>query len=197
MITLFALGFPVAIVLIDNKRKQKKLDKEVEQERQRLERERAKYKREEEERAYWENLKKKEREEAQEAWKEAVEAALTDRKEEERVEPKKPYTPPTVEVIHPKKARTYSELLLDPRWRDKRLEILKRDNGICQYCGKQEHSMHVHHKYYMKYPDGKKLPPWNYPDDALITLCEHCHKWWHSTHKYKVYWHKYDNEYEY
>lgn len=128
--------------------------------------------------------------------------------------PKKPYVPPRVDVIEaikhqpksqgrtlplptPKKARTYSELLLDPRWRDKRLEILKRDNGACQYCGKQEHSMHVHHKYYMKYPDGKKLPPWNYPNDALITLCENCHKWWHSTHKYKVYWHKYDNEYEY
>lgn len=31
-------------------------------------------------------------------------------------------------------------------------------------------TLHVHHKYY---EPGKK--PWEYPDEALITLCESCH----------------------
>ena len=37
--------------------------------------------------------------------------------------------------------------------------------------------LNVHHKYYIK---GKA--PWEYEDDALITLCEDCHKKAHLTH---------------
>lgn len=33
------------------------------------------------------------------------------------------------------------------------------------------HGLNVHHNYYTR---GKK--PWEYPDDALVTLCEDCHK---------------------
>jgi 5-methylcytosine-specific restriction endonuclease McrA len=35
--------------------------------------------------------------------------------------------------------------------------------------------LNVHHKYYIQ---GHK--PWDYKDDALVTLCEDCHKRWHE-----------------
>ena len=37
--------------------------------------------------------------------------------------------------------------------------------------------LNVHHKFYIK-----GLAPWEYEDDALITLCEDCHKKIHQTH---------------
>ena len=86
---------------------------------------------------------------------------------------------------------SYSELLTLPEWIEKRNIILDRDNHKCQYCGKT-HDLQVHHKYYSKYPNNKLVDPWNYPNDALITLCSKCHKWIHSQKKNKVYYRKYD-----
>jgi len=65
----------------------------------------------------------------------------------------------------------YSDLLRDPRWQKKRLEIMQRDNFICQICGDGESTLNVHHKYY--FHDKK---PWEYDNCTLITLCEECHK---------------------
>ena len=45
---------------------------------------------------------------------------------------------------------TYSEKLKDPRWQKKRLEIMDRDNFICQLCGDSETTLNVHHKRYLK-----------------------------------------------
>lgn len=39
------------------------------------------------------------------------------------------------------------------------------------YLSKEPVELHVHHKYYV---DGRK--PWDYPNDALITLCSECHE---------------------
>ena len=64
----------------------------------------------------------------------------------------------------------YAELLRDPRWQKKRLEILSRDNFTCLGCGDQERTLHVHHCYYKK---GNL--PWEYADTSLATLCEVCH----------------------
>ena len=75
----------------------------------------------------------------------------------------------------------YAEKLEDPRWKAKRLEILKRDNCTCQWCG-STHNLQVHHHYYVW---GRE--PWEYDDKALITVCRRCHKWWHSTHQNRVY----------
>lgn len=41
--------------------------------------------------------------------------------------------------------------------------------------------LHVHHKYYQK----NKLP-WDYPDNALVTLCWLCHKKLHAKEKIKI-----------
>lgn len=65
----------------------------------------------------------------------------------------------------------YSELLKDPRWQRKRLEVLNRDNWTCQMCGSTEKTLHVHHQYYIK-----DFDPWDYCSTLLVTLCHECHK---------------------
>lgn len=64
----------------------------------------------------------------------------------------------------------YSELLKDPRWQKKRLEILQRDNWACTVCRNTERTLHVHHTRYLYNKD-----PWDYDDMHLITLCDSCH----------------------
>lgn len=70
--------------------------------------------------------------------------------------------------------KTYSELLSDPRWQKKRLEVMERDNFTCQHCGCTDRKLNIHHKYYMD-----KHNPWDYPLNAFITLCDKCH---HNEH---------------
>ena len=67
-------------------------------------------------------------------------------------------------------ADTYSDKLKDPRWQKKRLEIMQRDEFMCQCCYDTESMLTVHHKYYIHGKD-----PWDYPDELLITLCNNCH----------------------
>ena len=68
-------------------------------------------------------------------------------------------------------AKSYAEKLRDPRWQKKRLEILERDEWMCQRCQDSENTLHVHH---LRYFVGKD--PWDYDDRLLITLCESCHE---------------------
>jgi hypothetical protein len=65
----------------------------------------------------------------------------------------------------------YAELLHDPRWFKKRLEILERDEFKCQQCYEKDKTLNVHHLLYLSDKD-----PWDYPNELLITLCEKCHK---------------------
>lgn len=65
----------------------------------------------------------------------------------------------------------YLEKLKDPRWQKKRLEIFKRDKWTCQICYDTESTLHVHHRLYFKNNE-----PWDYPNEALVTLCEECHE---------------------
>ncbi len=65
----------------------------------------------------------------------------------------------------------YAEKLKDPRWREKREVILKRDGYCCVYCDNKK-KLQVHHKKY----DGE---PWESADDDLVTLCEDCHMYVH------------------
>lgn len=89
---------------------------------------------------------------------------------------------------------SYEDLLKTEEWRGKRQKILNRDNNKCVYCGKT-HNLQVHHKYYSKYPNGFRVYPWNYPDDALITLCDECHKKVHNKKKIKTYYRSYSDNY--
>jgi hypothetical protein len=67
--------------------------------------------------------------------------------------------------------KTYKQLLLDPKWQRKRMDILNRDEFTCQCCYNTEKTLHVHHLIY--FPDHM---PWEYEDHHLVTLCEDCHK---------------------
>ena len=69
-----------------------------------------------------------------------------------------------------KTKKTYYKLLQDPKWQKKRLEILNRDEFMCQYCGDKDSTLHVHHKSYIY---GNAI--WDYPESNLITFCESCH----------------------
>ena len=79
---------------------------------------------------------------------------------------------------------TYAEKLQDTRWKHKRYDILVRDKNRCVYCYgkfteldyqdyeyKNEFKIEVHHKFYLP-----NTEPWEYPNEALITLCEICHE---------------------
>jgi hypothetical protein len=83
----------------------------------------------------------------------------------------------------------YDKFLHDDRWYAKRRKILDRDNHKCQWCGKTT-NLQVHHKYYNVYPNGKHPEPWDYPDDALMTLCRDCHTKYHEKYTVKQYYRK-------
>jgi hypothetical protein len=65
----------------------------------------------------------------------------------------------------------YLEKLKDPRWQKVRLRIMERDGWACQRCQDSEETLVVHHRYYTSGAE-----PWEYPDEALVTLCWNCHE---------------------
>lgn len=103
-------------------------------------------------------------------------------------------TRPSIKYDNNNKDLSYEDLLKCKEWREKRQKILNRDNNKCVYCG-EVHNLQVHHKYYSKYSNGFRVYPWNYPDDALITLCDRCHKKVHNKKKIKTYYRNYSDDY--
>lgn len=91
--------------------------------------------------------------------------------------------------------KEYESLLENPKWENKRQKILNRDKHKCVYCG-SDIILQVHHKYYEKYPDGTHPKPWDYPDDALVTVCKNCHEEIHAAKKIKSYYRKKGKHYE-
>ena len=65
----------------------------------------------------------------------------------------------------------YSDLLRNPFWQAKRLEILQRDNFRCIKCTDPFSNLQIHHLYYKP-----NLLPWEYPNECFQTLCELCHE---------------------
>lgn len=70
---------------------------------------------------------------------------------------------------------SYAELLLDPRWQKKRLEVMGAAGFVCEHCGDDQETLHVHHKAYRR---GAK--PWEYETHELMCLCHRCHGIWHE-----------------
>jgi len=64
----------------------------------------------------------------------------------------------------------YSEILTHGDWQKRRLLIMQRDNFQCTKCT-EKFNLQIHHIYYRW-----GWLPWEYPDDALVTLCDLCHK---------------------
>jgi 5-methylcytosine-specific restriction endonuclease McrA len=82
---------------------------------------------------------------------------------------------------------SYQEKLQDPRWKERRMEILVRDKGRCVACG-SPHWLQVHHKEYIS-----GLEPWEYPDELLETLCRRCHEivgghYWQNSKEFIEQW---------
>jgi 5-methylcytosine-specific restriction endonuclease McrA len=65
----------------------------------------------------------------------------------------------------------YQQLLRDPRWQKRRLEVFTRDKWTCQECKATTKELQVHHKWYVY-----GTMPWEVPMQALVTLCVGCHK---------------------
>ena len=80
---------------------------------------------------------------------------------------------------------TYYDMLNDLRWKKKRKRILKRDGYKCTVCGSNK-DLCVHHTFY--YSD--RRPPWNYPDESLLTACAICHVNFHIHSETEIREHK-------
>lgn len=65
----------------------------------------------------------------------------------------------------------YQQLLLDPRWQRRRLEVMGRNDFTCESCSDSESTLNVHH---VRYQRGVK--PWEYKDEELLCLCQPCHE---------------------
>lgn len=91
---------------------------------------------------------------------------------------------PTIEIED--EQQTYSDLLRKDEWKSKREELLLECDSQCQWC-KSTNNLQVHHKYYVMYPNGQKVMPWDYPNKAFMVLCDKCHKKYHEKYNVKVY----------
>lgn len=88
------------------------------------------------------------------------------------------------EPADPEKHGSYKGLLLHPKWKQRRKEILLRDDHACVNCGSRN-DLQVHHRQYHFVLASKQYKaPWDYPDRLMITLCIPCHSQGHS--KFKV-----------
>lgn len=89
------------------------------------------------------------------------------------------------------KPKTAYELLLErPEWKAYRLAVLSERGEKCEWCGSDK-NLHVHHKFYLKYPNGKKILPWEYNINCLLVLCKDCHEKAHKKYKIKSYYTSY------
>jgi 5-methylcytosine-specific restriction endonuclease McrA len=78
---------------------------------------------------------------------------------------------------------SYIEMLLTERWRQKREQILDRDNHQCRNCG-NGNNLQIHHRQYHLDPKtGMKREPWDYDNQYLITLCDTCHEAGHQQYQ--------------
>lgn len=80
---------------------------------------------------------------------------------------------------------SYGELLFRPEWKQKRKQILARDNYTCQFCGANDKkALQVHHRQYLFVSRLNSFrKPWDYPDECLITVCKKCHDRGHAQYK--------------
>ena len=92
------------------------------------------------------------------------------------------------ELVKPKTA--YELLLERPEWKAYRLAVLSERGEKCEWCGSDK-NLHVHHKFYLKYPNGKKILPWEYNINCLLVLCKDCHEKAHKKYKIKSYYTSY------
>ena len=91
------------------------------------------------------------------------------------------------EHLQPKNEKTYTDHLMlnpdfpnseqykNPKWKEVRERVLRRDKNECQKCGKINSELHVHH---LKYEKEKFI--WEIDLKFLLTLCKMCHEEIHN-----------------
>lgn len=95
----------------------------------------------------------------------------------DRVIPEKRGFPPAFHALYQgmwsgnmSERKPYWQLLRDPRWQKKRLEVMDAAKFTCEHCGEDGSTLNVHHKLYRK-----GAMPWDYEAHELQCLCEDCH----------------------
>ena len=73
----------------------------------------------------------------------------------------------------------YSNLLKNPKWQKKRLEVLEAMGFKCENCGKDDQELQVHHRIY-----SANLKPWEHDIKTMAVWCENCHKSYHQNKDY-------------
>ena len=81
----------------------------------------------------------------------------------------------------------YNAILDSPEWSACREWVFANKGRYCAYC-KRGRDLRVHHKYYLKYPDGEHIKPWEYNIDCYMVLCDDCHKKVHEKYQIKTYY---------
>lgn len=81
----------------------------------------------------------------------------------------------------------YNAILDSPEWKACREWVFSNKGRYCAYC-KCGWNLQVHHKYYLKYPDGEHIKPWEYNIDCYMVLCDDCHKKVHEKYQIKTYY---------
>lgn len=72
--------------------------------------------------------------------------------------------------------KTYAEKLKDPRWLEKRTDVLNEHGLFCEKCGEAGVELHVHHNSYFK-----NREPWQYQNNQFSVLCDCCHQDYHDS----------------
>ena len=75
---------------------------------------------------------------------------------------------------------TYSKLLLDPAWKEKREYILRTQWRECNRCGSNSR-LQFHHRYYRA-----GALPWEYTEECFEVLCRTCHRIEHRESCYEL-----------
>lgn len=81
----------------------------------------------------------------------------------------------------------YNVLLKTMEWKRRREDVFIARGRKCMYCGNRD-NLDIHHKYYLKYPDGEFIKPWEYNMDCYMVLCRDCHNKVHEKYQIKSYY---------
>ena len=78
-------------------------------------------------------------------------------------------------MVHFESTTPYSAKLKDPRWLNRRRDVLRKANYTCQSCRMGDRQLEIHHNFY-----DHSREPWEYRDEELKCLCTACHTGFHE-----------------
>lgn len=89
-------------------------------------------------------------------------------------------------IDHIGQKQIYNFELTTKSWKEKRKQILERDNWQCRNCNDTK-NLQVHHRQYHINQKSKKWQrPFLYHNKYLITLCAKCHETGHTQYQIPI-----------